>query len=88
MSALWPARIAAASAATADFICSSGAGGEPAAASAFMRAARAAGCAHVTGGLAMLVAQAAAQFELWTGQPAPIAAMHAAAEKLLGKMSG
>ncbi|HEX8180539.1 MAG TPA: shikimate dehydrogenase [Pyrinomonadaceae bacterium] len=47
----------------------------------FMRAARAAGCAHVLGGLAMLVAQAAAQFELWTGQPAPIAAMQAAAEK-------
>lgn len=47
----------------------------------FMRAARAAGCAHVCGGLAMLVAQAAAQFELWTGQPAPVSDMRAAAEK-------
>jgi 3-dehydroquinate dehydratase/shikimate dehydrogenase len=49
----------------------------------FMREARTAGCAHVMGGLQMLVAQAAAQFELWTGQPAPIEVMHAAAEKRL-----
>ncbi|MFL6210877.1 MAG: shikimate dehydrogenase [Pyrinomonadaceae bacterium] len=49
----------------------------------FMREARAAGCAHVLGGLAMLVTQAVAAFELWTGQPAPIDAMRAAAEKRL-----
>jgi 3-dehydroquinate dehydratase / shikimate dehydrogenase len=49
----------------------------------FMRAAHAAGCAHVAGGLPMLVAQAGAQFELWTGRPAPLEVMHAAAEKRL-----
>jgi 3-dehydroquinate dehydratase/shikimate dehydrogenase len=54
----------------------------------FMREAHAAGCAHVLGGLAMLVAQAAAQFELWTGQPAPTTAMRAAAEKRLEEISG
>src|ERR671920_47643 len=42
MSALWPESIAASSAATAAFICSSGAGGEPDAASAFRRSERAA----------------------------------------------
>ncbi|HEX8068684.1 MAG TPA: shikimate dehydrogenase [Pyrinomonadaceae bacterium] len=47
----------------------------------FMREARAAGCAHVAGGFEMLVAQAAAQFELWTVQPAPLDAMRAAAER-------
>lgn len=49
----------------------------------FMREARAVGCPAVTGGLPMLVAQAAAQFELWTGTPAPLAAMRRAAESRL-----
>jgi shikimate dehydrogenase len=40
-------------------------------------AARAAG-ARVIGGLEVLVAQGAASFELWTGQPAPVEAMRAA----------
>jgi shikimate 5-dehydrogenase len=31
----------------------------------------------------MLVAQAAAQFELWTGKPAPLVAMRRAAERRL-----
>ncbi|MDQ1590072.1 MAG: shikimate dehydrogenase [Pyrinomonadaceae bacterium] len=46
----------------------------------FMREARAAGCEIVVGGLSMLVAQAAAQFKLWTGQDAPLAVMTTAAE--------
>ncbi len=41
--------------------------------------AASAGCA-VIAGLEMLVAQAARQFEWWTGRPAPVAAMRAAAE--------
>ena len=45
----------------------------------FMREARAAGCREVFGGLPMLVAQAAAQFELWTGRAAPLEVMRAAA---------
>ncbi len=49
----------------------------------FMREAHAAGCAHVFGGLAMLVAQGAVQFELWTGQLAPVSVMRAAAERKL-----
>ncbi len=40
--------------------------------------ARAAGCRTVSG-LEMLIAQAALQFELWTGKNPPIGAMHAAA---------
>jgi len=44
--------------------------------------AAAGGCA-VIGGLEMLVAQAARQFEWWTGRPAPVAAMRAAAERRL-----
>jgi shikimate dehydrogenase len=40
-------------------------------------AARAAG-ARVVSGLDVLVAQGAASFELWTGKPAPVAAMRAA----------
>jgi len=47
----------------------------------FMREARVAGCEVVLGGLPMLVAQAAAQFKLWTGEDAPLEAMHAAAEQ-------
>ena len=49
----------------------------------FMREARGAGCELVFGGLPMLVAQAAAQFELWTGADAPVEVMRAAAEKKL-----
>ncbi|HEV3469075.1 MAG TPA: shikimate dehydrogenase [Pyrinomonadaceae bacterium] len=45
----------------------------------FLREARAAGCETV-GGLAMLVAQAAEQFRLWTGIEAPLEVMRAAAE--------
>ncbi len=47
-----------------------------------LRDAAAAGCA-VIGGLDMLVAQAARQFEWWTGRPAPVDAMRAAAERRL-----
>jgi len=46
----------------------------------FLREASAAGCATV-GGLAMLVAQAAAQFKLWTGTDAPLEVMRDAAEE-------
>jgi 3-dehydroquinate dehydratase/shikimate dehydrogenase len=48
----------------------------------FLREARAAGCKTV-GGLSMLVAQAEAQFRLWTGQEPPAGVMQAAAEKKL-----
>ena len=54
----------------------------------FMRAARAAGCALVLNGLPMLVAQAAAQFHLWTGQIAPLEVMRAAAERQLPDANG
>lgn len=47
-------------------------------ATALLRAAEANGC-RVVPGLNMLVHQAARQFEWWTGQPAPIDAMRAAA---------
>ncbi|HLL75557.1 MAG TPA: shikimate dehydrogenase [Pyrinomonadaceae bacterium] len=53
----------------------------------FMREARAAGCPVVVGGLPMLVAQAAAQFELWTGRPAPLDVMRRAAENRLSTQS-
>jgi 3-dehydroquinate dehydratase/shikimate dehydrogenase len=43
----------------------------------FLREARAAGC-DCLGGLQMLVAQAAEQFHLWMGQPAPLEAMNEA----------
>jgi 3-dehydroquinate dehydratase/shikimate dehydrogenase len=46
----------------------------------FMREALTAGC-HSIGGLQMLVAQAAAQFKLWTGQDAPVETMREAARK-------
>lgn len=50
-----------------------------------LREAREAGCATVErGGLAMLIAQAATQFKLWTGEDAPLDTMrHAAEEKML-----
>jgi 3-dehydroquinate dehydratase / shikimate dehydrogenase len=54
----------------------------------FMREARAAGCSVVLGGLPMLVAQAAAQFELWTGKRAPLEAMRRAAENRLSIQAG
>ena len=47
----------------------------------FMREARSAGCEIILGGLPMLVAQAAAQFKLWTGQDAPLEVMSAAADR-------
>jgi 3-dehydroquinate dehydratase / shikimate dehydrogenase len=49
----------------------------------FLREARESGCATI-GGLPMLVAQAAEQFKLWTGEEAPVAVMRAAAESALG----
>lgn len=48
----------------------------------FLREARAAGC-DTSGGLAMLVRQAAEQFRLWTGSEPPIEIMHAAARHAL-----
>lgn len=48
----------------------------------FIKEAEAAGC-ETLGGLAMLAAQAAAQFELWTGTHAPAEAMLAAARARL-----
>ena len=50
----------------------------------FMREARAAGCETING-LAMLVAQAAAQFRLWTNMEAPVETMRRAAEQALEK---
>lgn len=50
----------------------------------FMREAREAGCASL-GGLPMLVAQAAAQFKLWTTQDAPLELMSQAAVDALEK---
>jgi shikimate 5-dehydrogenase len=49
----------------------------------FLREAREAGCKTV-GGLGMLAAQAAAQFQLWTGRAAPVETMRRAAEVRLG----
>ncbi|MFL6286413.1 MAG: shikimate dehydrogenase family protein, partial [Pyrinomonadaceae bacterium] len=51
----------------------------------FIREARDAGC-ETLGGLAMLVAQAAAQFELWTNESAPLEVMRAAAEGRLSQV--
>jgi 3-dehydroquinate dehydratase/shikimate dehydrogenase len=48
----------------------------------FIKEAEGAGC-ETLGGLRMLVAQAAAQFELWTGTAAPVEVMLAAAEREL-----
>lgn len=50
----------------------------------FLAAARRGG-ADAHDGLAMLVAQAALSFERWTGVPAPVAEMHAAAWAALGR---
>jgi len=50
----------------------------------FLIDARAAECRAI-GGLEMLVAQAALQFELWTGQPAPIEVMRRAATEKIGE---
>lgn len=50
----------------------------------FLAAARRRG-ADAHDGLAMLVAQAARSFERWTGVPAPVAEMHAAAWAALGR---
>ena len=44
--------------------------------------------AMVLNGLPMLVHQAARQFELWTGQPAPLAAMRAALDHELSSRAG
>ena len=54
----------------------------------FMREARAAGCEIILGGLPMLVAQAAAQFKLWTGEDAPLEVMSAAAELQRSEVRG
>jgi shikimate dehydrogenase len=48
-----------------------------------MRAARDAGC-QTAGGLGMLVHQGALAFEQWTGRPAPLGVMRAAAVRALG----
>jgi 3-dehydroquinate dehydratase/shikimate dehydrogenase len=50
-----------------------------------LREAREAGCVTI-GGLSMFIAQAAAQFELWTGKKAPLEVMRAAAEKRLREL--
>ncbi|MGI9105396.1 MAG: shikimate dehydrogenase [Pyrinomonadaceae bacterium] len=54
----------------------------------FMREAHEAGCEIVLGGLPMLVAQAAAQFKLWTGEDAPLEVMRAAAERQRREVRG
>jgi shikimate dehydrogenase len=47
---------------------------------AFLRAARSAGC-ETANGLGMLLHQGAAALELWSGQPAPVAVMREALKK-------
>lgn len=54
---------------------------------AFLRAAAEAGLPTL-GGLPMLIHQGALAFELWTGVPAPVAVMTAAAEEALAKEAG
>jgi len=49
-----------------------------------LAAARAAGCVTIDG-VEMLVAQAVGQFEAWTGVPAPIDAMTAAAAEAIAE---
>ncbi len=51
----------------------------------FMREAHEAGCESVLNGLPMLVAQAATQFQLWTGEEAPLEVMRAAAERRIAE---
>jgi 3-dehydroquinate dehydratase/shikimate dehydrogenase len=53
----------------------------------FLREAREAGC-RTLGGLPMLLAQAAAQFKLWTTREAPLDVMLEAAEKQLSVVGG
>jgi len=48
----------------------------------FLRAAHAAGCETI-GGLEMLIAQAVAQFKLWTGKQPNVDVMRAAATRQL-----
>ncbi|MDI9643844.1 MAG: shikimate dehydrogenase [Candidatus Verstraetearchaeota archaeon] len=48
-----------------------------------LKLARGAGCRTV-GGIEMLVGQAAAAFEIWTGEPAPVSEMREAAKEALG----
>jgi shikimate 5-dehydrogenase len=48
----------------------------------FLREAREAGCEEL-GGLQMLVAQAAEQFQLWTGESPPVDVMKDAAVNVL-----
>jgi 3-dehydroquinate dehydratase/shikimate dehydrogenase len=52
-----------------------------------LAAARAAGCATIDG-VEMLVAQAVGQFEAWTGQAAPVAAMSEAAAAAIAETTG
>jgi shikimate dehydrogenase len=47
---------------------------------ALLKAAKAAGC-RTSNGLGMLLHQGAKAFEIWTGQPAPLAVMHRALEQ-------
>jgi shikimate dehydrogenase len=49
----------------------------------FLQDARSVG-ARTVDGVAMLVHQAALQFELWTGREAPVSAMHLAARRAIG----
>jgi shikimate dehydrogenase len=49
----------------------------------FIREAQEAGC-KTAGGLSMLVAQAAEQFQMWTGVKAPVELMHKAAQAAIG----
>jgi shikimate dehydrogenase len=53
---------------------------------AFLAAARAQG-ARALPGLGMLIHQAAASFELWTGEAAPVEVMRTAAEEALQRAS-
>ena len=48
---------------------------------ALVAAARRAGCETVVDGLDVLLAQGAASFERWTGEPAPFAAMASAVRR-------
>ncbi|HWN07747.1 MAG TPA: shikimate dehydrogenase [Pyrinomonadaceae bacterium] len=52
----------------------------------FLTEAESVGC-ETLGGLEMLITQAEAQFELWTGVPSPVGVMNAAANRALGSNS-